>query len=474
MKMAFEPFVEGWDFVETLGEGAYGEVRLAVNRSTQEAIAVKIVNSDKLVGNQDNLKKEVCIHKMLQDPHIIKYYGQRTEGPRIYLFLEYAPGGELFDRIEPDAGMPQAEAHKYFHELINGVEYLHSKGVTHRDIKPENLLLDVNGNLKITDFGLATVFRYKERERLLDRCCGTPPYVAPEVLSKKQYKAEPADIFSCGIVLTAMLAGELPWDEPSEKCKEFIDWKENRSYNSPWTKIDTIPLALLKRILLPNQQTRYTIPQIRKDKWFMKSFSTLKCKSPRDGLSTRTSPANQCSQGLKRRRSDKDLTPVSKKSCSSMSSTQPEPRSCHSDNDSDVENEDRRTNEWTNVCFSQPMHMEDLILSQTQSTPGSSQNPIQHLAKRMTRFRVSKSIDEFSKKLASVLEDLKCKCKTLAHGQFSVSTIDRRKNQLTFRINLIEMSKKPLLVDFRHCKGDGIEFKRQFRLLRDKLANFIV
>ncbi|XP_065055969.1 serine/threonine-protein kinase Chk1-like isoform X1 [Rhopilema esculentum] len=477
LKMAFEPFVEGWDFVETLGEGAYGEVRLAVNRTTQEAIAVKIVNSDKLVGNQDSLKKEVCIHKMLQSTHIVKYYGQRTEGPRIYLFLEYAPGGELFDRIEPDVGMPAPEAHKYFKELIFGLEYIHSKGVTHRDIKPENLLLDVAGNLKITDFGLATVFRYKEKERLLDRCCGTPPYVAPEVLSKKQYKAEPADVFSCGIVLTAMLAGELPWDEPSDRCKEYIDWKENRSYNTPWTKIDTIPLALLKKILQPNSEKRYTIPQIKKDKWFMRSFSTLKSKSPREGLSSCLSSCTppQCSQGFKRHRSDRDTTPSSKKSRLRISSTQPEPRLRNDTGYNDEEDDDGdRKNEWTNLCFSQPLHVDDLILSQTQSTPGSSQNPIQHLAKRMTRFSVSKSFEEFTKKLLCLFEDFKYNYKTLAHGQFSISTIDRRRNQLSFRINLIDMNRKPLLVDFRHCKGDGIEFKRQFRNLREKLSKYIV
>jgi len=120
---SYEPFVEGWDFVETLGEGAYGEVRLAINRKTQEAVAVKIVNADKLAGNKDNLKKEVCIHKMLQDSHIVKFYGQRTEQNRMYLFLEYAPGGELFDKIEPDVGMSIAQAQKYFKQLLNGMEY---------------------------------------------------------------------------------------------------------------------------------------------------------------------------------------------------------------------------------------------------------------------------------------------------------------------------------------------------------------
>lgn len=114
----------------------------------------------------------------------------------------------FFFLLEPDVGMPNWEAQKYFRQLLQGLEYLHDKGVAHRDIKPENLLLDHNSNLKITDFGMATVFRYRGQERLLDKRCGTLPYLAPEVL-ERSYHARPADIWSCGIVLVALLAGGL-------------------------------------------------------------------------------------------------------------------------------------------------------------------------------------------------------------------------------------------------------------------------
>lgn len=102
--------------------------------------------------------------------------------------------------------MPNWEAQKYFKQLLNGVEYLHTKGIAHRDLKPENLLLDHNSNVKITDFGMATLFRMRGKERLLDKRCGTLPYIPPEIL-EKPYHAEPADIWSCGIVLVAMLSG---------------------------------------------------------------------------------------------------------------------------------------------------------------------------------------------------------------------------------------------------------------------------
>lgn len=470
--MAYEPFVEGWDFVETLGEGAYGEVRLAVNRKTQEAVAVKIVNGDKLAGNKDSLKKEVCIHKMLNDIHIIRYYGQRTENNNLYLFLEYAPGGELFDKIEPDVGMPIAQANKYFKQLLSGMEFIHSKGVTHRDIKPENLLLDADGNLKITDFGLSTVYKYKEKERMLDRCCGTPPYVAPEVLSKKEYRAEPADIWSCGIVLVAMLAGELPWDEPSEKCHEYIEWTQSKFRVTPWTKIDTLSLALLKKILHPSPSKRYTIAQIKTDKWYLRSWSTLKSKSPRSGSGC--SPMD--SQPFKRHCSNHDTTPKSTRHSSRLSMSQPDPVLRFDSLGSDGEKDNEKDEGSAAFCFSQPTNIEDLLLSQISATPGSSssQNPLKHLVKRMTRFNVTLSIEEVTKKLSDILHELGFQCKICNQKQIRITSIDRRKTTLTYLVNLVEISGLPLLVDFRLSKGDGICFKRQFRLIKDKFSSFLV
>lgn len=465
--MTFEPFVSGWDFVETLGEGAYGEVRLAVNKKTQEAVAVKIINADKLAGNKDNLKKEVCIHKMLQHEHIVRFYGQRSEGEMVYIFLEYAPGGELFDRIEPDVGMPLVHANKYFKQLICGMEFIHSKGVTHRDIKPENLLLGADNNLKITDFGLSTVFRFKDMERKLDRCCGTPPYVAPEVLKKKEYLAEPADIWSCGIVLTAMLAGELPWDEPSEKCREYVEWSQSKVLNTPWTKINTHSLAFLKKILQPLPSKRCTIEQIKKDPWYVRSYSSLKSKSPHSGFGC--SPHDS---QLKRHCTEDDPSPrIVKQSSNNVSNSQPNPRinAYRSDEDIDFVHD----NQSTYMSFTQPIHIDDMLLSQISCTPGSSQNPMKHLVKRMTRFNVTLSVEELTKRLSAVLDDLGFQYKFPTLKQIRITTVDRRKSTLTYLVSLIEINSLPLLVDFRLSKGDGIEFKRQFRAIKSKLADFI-
>lgn len=164
-------------------------VKLLLNRQTGEAVAMKMVDTKKHPDASASVKKEVCIQKFLQHPNVLRYFGTRRQNDIEYIFLEYAAGGELFDRIgwyrweknysflycdlqldfifltlvcdiEPDVGMPIKDARRFFNQLLNGVSYLHSKGVAHRDLKPENLLLDDGDNLKISDFGMATMFRY--------------------------------------------------------------------------------------------------------------------------------------------------------------------------------------------------------------------------------------------------------------------------------------------------------------------------
>lgn len=120
---------------------------------------MKMVDLKKHPTAAASVKKEVAIQRNLQHPHILKFFGKRTQGDVEFIFLEYAAGGELFDRIEPDIGMKKPEAQRYLNQLLSGVEYLHEKGIAHRDLKPENLLLDDHDNIKISDFGMATMFR---------------------------------------------------------------------------------------------------------------------------------------------------------------------------------------------------------------------------------------------------------------------------------------------------------------------------
>ncbi|XP_064424731.1 serine/threonine-protein kinase Chk1 [Latimeria chalumnae] len=462
------PFVKDWDLVQTLGEGAYGEVQLAVNRQTEEAVAVKIVDMSRAADCPENIKKEICINKMLSHDSIVKFYGHRREGNIQYLFLEYCSGGELFDRIEPDVGMPEPAAHKFFQQLIAGVEYLHSIGITHRDIKPENLLLDDKDNLKISDFGLATVFKHNGRERQLKKMCGTLPYVAPELLKCKEFSAEPVDIWSCGIVLTAMLAGELPWDQPSEGCQEYSDWLAKKLYVTPWKKIDAMPLALLTKTLLQNPKDRITILNIKKDRWYTRSFQGVKrTRVSSGGVNDSPGPFS------KHIRSDMDLSPISSPNSDDsvrFSRSQPEPRTIFPSWDSTPS---CINNLIQGISFSQPTCPDHMLLnSQLLGTPGSSQNPWQRLVKRMTRFFTKLDASHSCSALKKVCEKMGYMWKMNCVNQVTLSTKDRRNNQLIFKVNLLEMEEKTLM-DFRLSKGDGLEFKRHFLKIKGRLIDIV-
>ncbi|OXB56014.1 hypothetical protein ASZ78_015478 [Callipepla squamata] len=463
------PFVEDWDLVQTLGEGAYGEVQLAVNRRTAEAVAVKIVDMKRAADCPENIKKEICINKMLSHDNVVKFYGHRREGPTQYLFLEYCSGGELFDRIEPDVGMPEPEAQRFFQQLIAGVVYLHGVGITHRDLKPENLLLDERDNLKISDFGLATVFRHNGRERLLNKMCGTLPYVAPELLRRPEFRAEPVDVWACGVVLTAMLAGELPWDQPSDSCQEYSDWKERKTYLAPWRKIDSAPLALLHKILTESPTARITIPDIKKDRWYCRPLR----KGTKRGRVSSGSVTESPGALPKHVRSDTDFSPVKSalsEDKASYSTSQPEPGTGGTLWDSSTGSIDRLVQ---GISFSQPACPEHMLLSsQLLGTPGSSQSPWQRLVKRMTRFFTKLDADGSYRSLRDVCERMGYGWKQSCTNQVTISTTDRRNNKLIFKVNLLEMEGR-ILVDFRLSKGDGLEFKRHFLKIKGKLSDVV-
>ncbi|XP_051534074.1 serine/threonine-protein kinase Chk1 [Myxocyprinus asiaticus] len=450
------PFVKDWDVVQTLGEGAYGEVRLLINKKTEEAVAVKVVDKAKAKDCIENVKKEVCICKMLSHPNIVRFFGHRSEGETQYIFLEYCSGGELFDRIEPDVGMPEKEAHRFFQQLIAGVEYLHSIGIAHRDLKPENILLDDKDNLKISDFGLATMFRHRGRERLLARLCGTLPYVAPELMSYSAFHAQPADTWACGIVLTAMLAGELPWDQPSENCQEYLDWLEKKIYLTPWKKIDAVPLSLLSKMLLHNPEDRITIPEIKKHRWFSRSFKS--------GVKRQSD-----TPFAKMHRADSELSQLARKNSddrAQISSSQPEPQGLWEEREVSVCSD-------VSVSFSQPACLDHMLLgSQLIGTPGASQNPWQRLVRRMTRFFTTIKAEPSCIALRDACVAMGHTWKQSCTNQATVSTMDRRNNKLIFKVHFLEMEER-ILVDFRLSKGDGLEFKRIFLKLKQKLSDII-
>lgn len=197
-----------------LGQGTFAKVYHARNIKSGQSVAVKVIDKEKVmkVGLIDQIKREISVMRLVRHPNVVQLYEVMASKTKIYFAMEYVRGGELFNKVAKGK-LKEDVARKYFQQLIAAVDFCHSRGVYHRDLKPENLLLDENGNLKVSDFGLSALFESKRQDGLLHTTCGTPAYVAPEVINKRGYDGEKADIWSCGVVLFVLLAGYLPFHD---------------------------------------------------------------------------------------------------------------------------------------------------------------------------------------------------------------------------------------------------------------------
>ncbi|KAL6896838.1 hypothetical protein ACP4OV_007410 [Aristida adscensionis] len=239
-----------YELGRTIGEGTFAKVRFAKNMETGDPVAIKILD-----------KAKVQKHKLVE-----QVMGSKT---RIYIVLEYAMGGELHDIIATSGRLKEDEARRYFQQLINAVDYCHSRGVYHRDLKLENLLLDTAGNLKISDFGLSAISEQVQDDGLLHTTCGTPNYVAPEVIDDKGYDGALADLWSCGVILFVLLAGYLPFED--DNVMSLYKKISGAQFTCP-TWFSAGSKRLINRILDPNPSTRITFPQVQKDPWFKKGY----------------------------------------------------------------------------------------------------------------------------------------------------------------------------------------------------------
>ncbi|KAL1883403.1 hypothetical protein VTK73DRAFT_8970 [Phialemonium thermophilum] len=226
-----------WQLGKTLGKGSSARVRAARHRVTHQFAAVKIVAKntahitqagslakldkiDRIEGDSPDgvrrmplaIEREVAILKLIQHPNIVRLYDIWENRSEIYLVLEYVEKGDLFEFINWQGRLREEEAIFYFRQMMSAIQYCHSLNICHRDLKPENILLTSDGQVKIADFGMAALHQSPTHQ--LRTACGSPHYAAPELLKQRMYKGESADIWSMGVILFAMLAGRLPFDEP--------------------------------------------------------------------------------------------------------------------------------------------------------------------------------------------------------------------------------------------------------------------
>ncbi|KAF3775966.1 CBL-interacting protein kinase 24 [Nymphaea thermarum] len=253
----------------TIGEGTFAKVKFAKNTETGEGVAMKVLAKSSILKHKmvDQIKMEISIMKLVRHPNIVRLHEVLASQTKIYIILEFVTGGELFDKIVHQGRLSERESRRYFQQLIDAVEYCHKKGVYHRDLKPENLLLDSQGNLKISDFGLSALRR--QGVELLHTTCGTPNYVAPEVLSHKGYDGSAADVWSCGVILYVLMAGYLPFNETDLPT---LYKKINAAEFSCPSWFSSEATALIKKILDPDPDTRIRIEDIKNHEWFQKNY----------------------------------------------------------------------------------------------------------------------------------------------------------------------------------------------------------
>ncbi|CAN1243408.1 CBL-interacting serine/threonine-protein kinase 25 [Linum perenne] len=256
-----------------LGKGTFAKVYYAKHLVTGESVAIKVMN-------KDQVKKQglISVMHLVRHPNVVQLKEVMATKSKIFFVMEYVRGGELFAKVARGR-LKEDSARKYFQQLISAVDFCHSRGVSHRDLKPENLLLDENEDLKVSDFGLSALPEQLWNDGLLHTQCGTPAYVAPEVLRKKGYDGARADLWSCGVILFVLLAGFLPFqDENLMKMYRKIFKAEFDC--PPWVSAEG--RRLISKLLVADPARRITIPAIMRVPWFRKGLLSQPIQNNRE------------------------------------------------------------------------------------------------------------------------------------------------------------------------------------------------
>ncbi|KAI9073121.1 hypothetical protein K1719_044930 [Acacia pycnantha] len=416
-----------YEMGRTIGEGAFAKVKFARNSETGEPVAIKILEKEKVLKHKmaEQIGREIATMKLIKHPNVVRLYEVMGSRTKIYIVLEFVTGGELFDKIVNHARMSEKEARSYFQQLINAVDYCHSRGVYHRDLKPENLLLDACGQLKVSDFGLSALSQQIQDDGLLHTTCGTPNYVAPEVLDDRGYDGAAADLWSCGVILFVLLAGYLPFDDPNlMNLYKKISAAEFTC--PPW--ISFRARKLITRILDPNPMTRITISEILCDEWFKKDY-----KPP---VFEETGETNLDDIEAVFRDSEEHLVTEKK------------------------EEQPTAINAFELISMSKGLNLENLF-------------DIEQALKRETRFTSRCPAKEIVNKIEEAVKPLGFDVQKKNYKMRLENVKAGRKGNLNIATEIFQVAPSLHMVEVRKAKGDTLEFHKFYKNLSTKLDDVV-
>jgi len=257
-------YVGPYRLEKTLGKGQTGLVKMGVHCRSGKKVAIKMVNREKLSENIINkVEREIAIMKLIDHPHILGLYDVYENKKYLYLILELISGGELFDYLVRKGRLTSREARNFFKQIISAVDFCHRHNVCHRDLKPENLLLDDKNDIRVADFGMASL---QPQGNLLETSCGSPHYACPEVIRGEKYDGRRADVWSCGVILFALLVGALPFDD--DNLRNLLEKVKRGQFAIPHF-VPPDAQSLLRGMIEVDAEKRMTLQQVLNHKWMM-------------------------------------------------------------------------------------------------------------------------------------------------------------------------------------------------------------
>lgn len=262
-----------YKLVKKLGEGSSGKVKLGVHTETGQEVAIKILDKNKLISDAKLLRRverEIAVMRLIRHPNVLRLYDVFQSEAHLFLILEYVDGGELYGYVQKRGQLTVDEAFHFFSQLLSGLRYCHNNLICHRDLKLENLLLDKNRNLKIADFGMASLM---PEGQLLATSCGSPHYASPEVVKGDKYNGFASDVWSCGVILYALTTGRLPFD--ADALPRLLLKVKRGKFAMP-SNMDPDLQDLIKCMLAYDPANRIPPRLISKHPWYEKTLESVK------------------------------------------------------------------------------------------------------------------------------------------------------------------------------------------------------